>query len=125
FALLAAQHPQERRLRDDLNVATGRVDLLGLGVLVALLALAQQRRTLVANHEIVELLRHRRRGSPAGRLDLALGLLAAHRRQLAGEAERHSGEIDGHFPLTPNPSPPRGEGSQFFSPLPLGERGWG
>src|SRR5205807_395398 len=56
LALLAAQHAQERRLRDDLDVCPRLVQLLRLGVLVTLLALAQKRRALVANDEIVELL---------------------------------------------------------------------
>jgi 3-deoxy-7-phosphoheptulonate synthase len=39
--------------------------------------------------------------------------------------EMHAEDTYVRLPLTPNPSPPRGEGSKQQAPLPPGERGWG
>src|SRR5881392_1871427 len=58
--LASLEHLVEGRLGDDADVGPGGVQLLGLGLLVALLTAAEQRRPLVADHQVVELLGHRR-----------------------------------------------------------------
>ena len=91
---LAGEHLQEGGLGDDLDVRPGGVQLLGLDLLGALLAVAVQRRPLVADDQVVQLVRHAR-GHRAARLaGLVLGLLALHGRQLAGEQERGPAQVD-------------------------------
>ena len=80
---------QERRLGDDLDVRPGGVQLLGLDLLVALLAAAVERRALVADDQVMQLAASRAEATtPFGLRHLVLGLLARHRRHLAGEQER-------------------------------------
>ncbi len=93
---LARHHLEKSGLRDDLDVGASGVQLLGLDLLAALLALAVQRRTFVADHQVMELRRDGLQGHAVGLLDLVFGLLALHGRQLAGEDERGALEIHLH-----------------------------
>ena len=56
---------------------------------------------------------------------VAFGQAEADRCRSLGVRPEHVAVVAPGVPLTPNPSPPRGEGSKTDSPLPSGERGWG
>jgi ABC-2 type transport system ATP-binding protein len=67
--------------------------------------------------------------SPLTLEEMYTALLARFHEQGGGAASAngHAGPAPrgARLPLTPDPSPPRGEGRNHDSPLPSGERGWG
>src|SRR5262249_52964767 len=89
----ARAHLQERRLGEYADVRPGGVELLGLGLFVPFLAAAVERRSLVADDEIVELLRYGRGDHAASLLDVAFRILARHRRHLPREQERRAAQV--------------------------------